>query len=152
MTSQDKGSHRYNRLTRTRSRNECATQITTSQRVTCLRPPQPPLDTTPRTHISSHRSGEAAPQQPREDRISCTVILLWAMWVGNPGQDPIPSHRLPCHPVSLLTHHLITPSVVPVQWAKPGTSPLHMGNLKWVGSSRPHLERIETPVGIPSPV
>lgn len=63
MTSRDKGSHRYNRLTWTWSRNECATQITTSQRVTGLRPPQPPLDTTPRKHINSHVLEEAAQQQ-----------------------------------------------------------------------------------------
>lgn len=41
--------------------------IITSQRSTGLRPPQPPLPTTPRTHVGSHSSEEAAPQQPLLD-------------------------------------------------------------------------------------
>lgn len=132
MTSRDKGGHRYNRLTWMWSRKECATNHHFTE---VHRPEAAPA--TPPHHTQDARQlpllEEAAPQQPlldltlrrdtQGDSISC-IAILWALWVGNPGQDPIPCHLI--RPLFLPTT-LISLLVVPIRWAEPVASPLHMG-------------------------
>lgn len=59
---------------------------------------------------------------------------------GLRGSATQATHIVCCiiRPLSLPTT-LISLSVVPVWWAEPGTSPLHMGNLRSVGSSKATL-------------
>lgn len=152
MTSRDKGNHRYDRLTWTWSRNECATQIITSQRVTGLRPPQPPLDPIPRTHINSHQSEEAAPpaaastgpntEQRHPWKTGYPALSFCCGLCGSATQAKTLSPHTGCCLIwpLFLPVTLISLSVGPVRWAEPGTSPSHMGNLRPVGSPRPHLD------------